>query len=173
MHRGLIRKKNRGSLTMEKIKESFLKDVPECGIVAVFIAKQTTADHQTKQVFNYFNKQEFGNYSHRIPMIMTRIVDFLDKKNKFVSGILQKFIQPKGDYNSILALYFEIEVCTKSLDVIRAIWSPNLVLFERAEALKRINDQKYDVYERAVTFEGEEFHSRKGTEPFTHRNKHY
>jgi hypothetical protein len=33
-------------------------------------------------------------------------------------------------------------------------------VFERRENLREINDLKYSLYERVVTFEGEEFHSR-------------
>jgi len=40
------------------------------------------------------------------------------------------------------------------------VWSPKICVFERRENLREINDLKYSLYERVVTFEGEEFHSR-------------
>ena len=40
------------------------------------------------------------------------------------------------------------------------MWSPKICVFERRENLREINDLKYSLYERVVTFEGEEFHSR-------------
>lgn len=46
--------------------------------------------------------------------------------------------------------------------MIRAVWSPKLVFFEKKESIKKINDQNYDVYERAFTFEAEDFHARTG-----------
>ena len=46
------------------------------------------------------------------------------------------------------------------VEVYRIVWSPKICVFERRENLREINDLKYSLYERVVTFEGEEFHSR-------------
>lgn len=46
------------------------------------------------------------------------------------------------------------------LEILRIVWSPKICVFERKENLKDLYDQKYDMYERVVTYEGEEFHSR-------------
>jgi hypothetical protein len=43
---------------------------------------------------------------------------------------------------------------------IRLIWSPNFCLFERKTNLLRLEDKKFDIYERAVTYEGKEFFSK-------------
>jgi len=47
------------------------------------------------------------------------------------------------------------------LDVIKAQWSPKLCLFEKIESLTKINDKKYDIYDRVLTFEAENFHSKE------------
>ena len=47
-------------------------------------------------------------------------------------------------------------------------WSPKLCLFEKCTNLKKINDIHYDIYERAVTYDGEEFQTR--TEPLKGNN---
>ncbi|CAG9330810.1 unnamed protein product [Blepharisma stoltei] len=69
---------------------------------------------------------------------------FLHYRNKSQDGILQKFIDPKGIKNS----------------QIQMVWSPSICLFEMRENTKDLYDLRYDLYERAVTFEGEEYHSR-------------
>merc|ERR1719181_1917717 len=56
-------------------------------------------------------------------------------------GILQKFVEPKGDQNNM----------------IRVLWSPKVCLLERRVNKRRLSDTKLDVYERAVTFEGSDF----------------
>jgi len=46
------------------------------------------------------------------------------------------------------------------LDVLRITWSPKICVFERKENLKMLRDKRFDMYERVVTYEGEEFHTR-------------
>jgi len=69
--------------------------------------------------------------------------DFLFNRQKEHNGIIQKFIDPKGKSNAI----------------IRAIWSPKLCLLEQRVNLKPVNDGRYDMYERCVTYEGAEHQS--------------
>merc|ERR1711912_70822 len=69
--------------------------------------------------------------------------DFLFNRQKEHNGIIQKFIDPKGKSNAI----------------IRAIWSPKLCLLEQRVNLKPINDGRYDIYDRCVTYEGAEHQS--------------
>ena len=40
------------------------------------------------------------------------------------------------------------------------MWSPKICVFERKENFKDLYDLKYDMYERVVTYEGEEYHSK-------------
>ena len=43
--------------------------------------------------------------------------------------------------------------------MIRAVWSPKVCLLERRVNVRKLQDEKYSKYERAVTFEGAEHHS--------------
>ena len=65
---------------------------------------------------------------------------------------MQKFEDPKGEHNITY----------------RLTWSPKLCLFEKCTNLKKVNDKHYDIYERAVTYDGEEFQTR--TEPLKGNN---
>ena len=66
------------------------------------------------------------------------------QRDKPYDGILQRFVDPKGTNNQVY----------------RIVWSPKICVFERRENMREITDHKYSLYERVVTFEGEEFHSR-------------
>ena len=97
----------------------------------------TSNDNPSKKneayIIEYFDRKKFN--------------DFLDKKIIYDDGILQKFEDPKGEYNITY----------------RLIWSPKLSLFEKCTNLRKINDKHFDIYERAVTYDGEEFQTK--TEP--------
>lgn len=54
---------------------------------------------------------------------------------------MQKFIDPKGDHNFIIRLH----------------WSPKLCILEKTINKKKIYDKRFNLYERAVTYDGEEF----------------
>ena len=47
-----------------------------------------------------------------------------------------------------------------SVDVMRMLWSPKICLFERRETKQPLYDMHFDMYERCLTYEGEEFHSK-------------
>lgn len=88
MDENRIKKKNKSKLTNKHIEESFLKRVPQSGVVAEYFYKvKSEGSDETKVIFEYFNVEEFKN--------------FISNKNKPNSGngILQRFLQPKGDYN--------------------------------------------------------------------------
>ncbi len=53
-------------------------------------------------------------------------------------------------------------MCFVSAAIIRAIWSPKVCLLERRVNVRKLMDERFSMYERAVTFEGEEFHSEAG-----------
>jgi hypothetical protein len=44
--------------------------------------------------------------------------------------------------------------------MIRAMWSPKVCLLERRQNVRKLLDVRYSIYERTVTFEGEEFNSK-------------
>lgn len=81
-----------------------------------------------KKVVEFLNKENFNH--------------FLYARKKTDEGILQKFIDPKGARNSM----------------IQVIWLQKFIFFELRENKKNLYDTRFDLYERAVTFEGEEFH---------------
>ena len=88
MDENRIKKKNKSKLNNESIRNSFLKKVPKCGVVAQYLYKVKAEEgEETKVIFEYFNEEEFKS--------------FIMKKNKpnNGNGVLQRFLQPKGDYN--------------------------------------------------------------------------
>ena len=81
------------------------------------------------------------------------IVDFIDNRAKCYDGVLQKFIDPKGAYNSTnIYIYIYIEV-------IKIAWSPQLCMAEIRCNRRPLYEKKYDIYERALTYEGPGFYS--------------
>ena len=69
---------------------------------------------------------------------------FLYHREKVNNGLIQRFIEPKGTRNTM----------------IRAIWSPKVCMLERRMNVHRLQDKRYGMYERAVTYEGPEFNSQ-------------
>ena len=177
-----LKKKNPGKLNNQHIKEVFLKHVSKSGIVCYFIYKKRTitskyeSDKPTliKTLKNLFNEEQNKlklkikqntNYENKkfssivntkkennIKYVIEyfdkkRFIEFLNNKLSYDDGVLQKFEDPKGDYNITY----------------RLTWSPKLSLYEKCSNLKKITDLHYDIYERAVTYDGEEFQTK--TEP--------
>ena len=177
-----IKRKNAVKLKNEFIKEAFLKNISKSGIVCYFIfsKKSYLSKYETdkptfeKIMKNILNNLEISNsnnelennnisYTNRIKNVKKdnfrinrtkyiieyynkeQFLEFLNNKPKFDEGILQKFEDPKGEYNTIY----------------RLIWSPKLSIVEKCSNLKKLNDKHYDIYERAVTYDGEEFQTKK------------
>jgi hypothetical protein len=82
----------------------------------------------SKKIVEFLNLENFNH--------------FLYSRKKSNEGILQKFIDPKGTKNSM----------------IQVVWMQKFIFFEVRENKKNLFDTRFDLYERAVTFEGEEFH---------------
>lgn len=101
--------------------------------------------------FEYLDRAAFC----KSRLLLSYIVKFLYERDKPYDGLLQKFVDAKGKNNCNKLHYLYLY-----LAVFRIIWSPKICLFERRENLREMNDQKFSLYERVVTFEGEEFHSR-------------
>ncbi len=62
-------------------------------------------------------------------------------------GILQRFVVPKEVRNT----------------VVRVLWTPHFCLYERRVNHLLLNDRRYDLYERACTYEGKEYYSHSRT----------
>ena len=183
-----LKKKNLIHLNNEHIKKVFLKNVSESGIVCYFISEKmnkTSKYESDKPTYEKIMKKIMGNfediksneenkndkrikssYKKHIKKDTIKLdnknyiieyynenqfIDFLNNKIKHEEGILQKFIDPKGEYNTIY----------------RITWSPKLSLFEKCSNLRKLYDKHYDIYERAVTYDGEEFQAK--TEPLKGR----
>lgn len=131
---GQIKKKNRYNLTSEKILEAFLKKRPlGCDIIAYFLSanktrKQSKAGKEDT-VIEYFDEQGLRAFLNR---------------QQTSNGVLQRFVQPKGNRSSML----------------RSIWSPKVCLLERRINVRKLHDTRFDLYERAATYEGAEVNSR-------------
>lgn len=125
-----IKKKNKQNLVNVRIEEAFNKRSIGCDIIAYYIS-EVTADGGTELATNieYFDRKGLH--------------EFLYNRWKEHNGVLQRFIEPKGVRNT----------------VIRAIWSPKVCLLERRVNSKQLHDQRYGLYERAVTYEGPEHFS--------------
>ncbi len=52
--------------------------------------------------------------------------------------------------------------CLKVTELIQAIWSPRVCVFTKRVNLRRLNETRFDVYERALTFDGPDFYSKNG-----------
>jgi hypothetical protein len=125
-----MKMRKKGEMTNQKIYDSFRKRKnPTCEVVAYYISTRDNEEGREMTSMEYFD--EAGLH------------DFLFNRQKEHNGIIQKFIDPKGKSNAI----------------IRAIWSPKLCLLEQRVNLKPVNDGRYDMYERCVTYEGAEHQS--------------
>jgi hypothetical protein len=125
-----MKMRKKGEMTNQKIYESFRKRKnPSCEVVAYYISTRESDEGKEMTSMEYFDDAGLN--------------DFLFNRQKEHNGIIQKFIDPKGKSNAI----------------IRAIWSPKLCLLEQRVNLKPINDGRYDIYDRCVTYEGAEHQS--------------
>ena len=71
---------------------------------------------------------------------------FLHFRKKPADGVLQRFIEPPSNHEA----------------QIQIVWTPKVSLFEHRVNHKDLFDLRYDLYERATTFEGEEYHCAIG-----------
>eukprot|EP00435_Cladocopium_sp_Y103_P059170 s779_g21.t1 len=136
---GTIKRKHKAKLDAEYILKEFLKRPLACGIVAYYV--QTSLDVDDAQrglvetglaptTIEYLNEEQLRE------LLFNRQMNRGD-------GLLQKFLEPPDARNNM----------------IRAQWSPKVCLIERRINRLNLNDTHYDMYERAVTFEGPDFHS--------------
>ena len=120
---GSIKRKSKEKLIEEYIKREFFKNASSSGIIAVL----------------YFieNSQRCVEF-----LTVPKFLNFLTEKKLRKDMILQKFLDPQGEYNNSFSI----------------LWTTNFSLFERKLNKVKLCSEKYDVYEKAVTFEGQDFH---------------
>lgn len=111
-----------------KLKTDIIKEYFTKNISSSEIVAWFMYIENNKKIVEFLNKENFNH--------------FLYSRKKTDEGILQKFIDPKGTRNSM----------------IQVIWLQKFIFFELRENKKNLFDTRFDLYERAVTFEGEEFH---------------
>ena len=130
---GKIKKKNRSNLLNARIEDSFTKNILGYDVIASFVSfpvnESGECNSSSAFTVEYFDRKEFQS--------------FLYERWETNNGILQKFIEPKTTRN----------------EVIRAIWSPKVILLERSLNVHQLHDHRYGLYERCVTYEGPEFYS--------------
>lgn len=131
---GRIKKKNRANLIGARIEEAFTKYILGYDIIASFISvpihsESDGPDHPTTTI-EFLDREGLTKFLY-------------NRKKEDSNGILQRFIEPKGVKN----------------ELIRAVWSPKLVLLERSENIHQLHDHRYGLYERCVTLEGPEYYA--------------
>ena len=140
---GRLRRKNKASIVNQKIFKDFTagarsdKDVVACHISEHPLAGDTSNQGHddgppasTHTVIQYFDKAS--------------LYEFLYHQEKVNDGCLQKFVRPKGLFNSM----------------IQACWSPQLCLLERRVNLSPLLSGRAPLQERTATYEGSEHLSR-------------
>jgi len=149
-----ILRKRRANLTLENIIEVFLTKASSRGIVgddevvAYFISSKTEAaatnnglnasldaydavvDNEMACSIEYFNKKTLR--------------EFLQPGKHNKSGILQRFINPHGGTHN---------------SCIRAVWTPKMCILERRRTKQSLHDNRFALYERAITFDGPDVYS--------------
>jgi len=131
---GKMKKKNKQNLLNVRIEEAMTKRALGCDVVASYIETTEGADES--------NQAEGAGALSRIEYFDRKgLHDFLYNRFKQESGVLQRFIEPQGTSNSL----------------VRAIWSPKVCLLERRINQHQLQDQRFGLYERAVTYEGPEY----------------
>lgn len=134
---GKVKRKNKSNLISGKIEDSFTKNMSGYDVVATFVS----ADH-VGQTFEEENG--VGAKNRKIEFLDRHgFHDFLYNRFDQTNGILQKFVEPKGNKN----------------EMIRAIWSPKVCLLERSVNKLYLHDTGYGLYERCITYEGPEAYS--------------
>jgi len=87
--------------------------------------------------------------SNRLPSVSFQTADFVLNREKALSGLLQKWVEPKGGHN-----------CKCQSALIKVVWSPLFSVLERRLNVHRLQDSSVDFYDRLATYEGLEFNSQ-------------
>eukprot|EP00930_Biecheleria_cincta_P096757 TRINITY_DN88551_c0_g1_i1.p1 TRINITY_DN88551_c0_g1~~TRINITY_DN88551_c0_g1_i1.p1 ORF type:complete len:837 (+),score=141.65 TRINITY_DN88551_c0_g1_i1:44-2554(+) len=136
---GTIKRKHKTKLNEEHIEKEFLKRGSSSGIVAYFVTTFTDEEDANRGLAGTSEAPTTMQYFDE-----AGLRDFLrNKQRRKGDGILQRFLEPADGRNNMT----------------RAMWSPKVCLLERRVNRLALNDCRYDMYERAVTFEGHDFHS--------------
>lgn len=143
-----VKRKAKVNLTNALIEHEFTKKRAPTDIVACYL--YFAANNTTKNSNNGSSGAETTETTETTSATVTEyfdadaLRDFLYRRDKSAGGMLQKFVLPKGTSNA----------------TVRAIWSPKICLLERRVNVRNVHDKRVSVYERGVTFDGPDLHSR-------------
>lgn len=151
---GTIKRKSKAKCTCEHIEKEFTKRPSPSGIVAYYAAAAAAPGLDDLSKLAATGEASAGEAGGEAARAARTTIEYLDAAglHKFLfegsrrlrsDGVLQRFVEPKGESNTML----------------RALWSPKVCLLERRINCLRLSETRYDMYERAVTFEGPDFHS--------------
>ena len=137
---GRLKRKNKANIVNQRILAHFSaharseRDVVACHICEQALDPNADAEEgrttRTETVIRYFDR--------------AGLKEFLFNEEKVNDGCLQKFVRPKGLFNSM----------------IQAAWSPQLCLLERRVNLTPLLSGRAPLQERTATYEGSEHLSR-------------
>jgi len=124
---GSLKRKSKASIVNKKIYADFTKNVNSANdVVAYHICEQKRESHTPETCIRYFDSKGLH--------------DFLFHEEKLDDGCLQKFIQPKGLYNTM----------------IQAAWSPQMCLLERRVNVHHLRSSRVPLLQRTATYDGDE-----------------
>lgn len=143
-----IMRKRRGNLTLANIEEVLLNKaasrgkVEDTDIVAYFItSKGGDVTHNDQRARSYTDGSSC-NIEYFNKRTLHEFLQQGGRNNK--SGILQRFVNPYGGRHN---------------SQIRAIWTPKLCVLERRRTKQDLQDTRFALCERAITFDGPDVHS--------------
>ena len=137
-HSGELLRKSKNKVSHKYIAQEFLNSSVDSGLVAQYLSFEEQ-DLSSKATVHFFQQDSFS---------ISHSDDFVHNREKTLSGLLQHWIEPKGDHN-----------CNVSSALIKVIWSPLFSVLERRVNRHKIHDTDIDFYDRLVTYEGLEFNS--------------
>jgi hypothetical protein len=142
---GMIKRKNSTNVTPQTILEVFTRrktkrsvhHASNSGIIAVLISDAHPSADITEE-------DRIGSATvEYLDEVLLR--DFLERRAVTFSGLLQKWVDPKGHSNSM----------------IHATWTPKLCSVACLTNVKSMSDRRSTMYERAVTFDGADSFTRR------------
>lgn len=142
---GLIKRKNSSNVTPRNILDAFtrrktkrsVQHAGSSGIIAVLVSDAHQNDMITEE-------DQVGSATvEYLDEVLLR--DFLERRAVKFSGILQKWVDPKGQNNSM----------------IHATWTPTMCKVTCLTNVKSMSDRRSTMYERAVTFDGADSFTRR------------
>lgn len=75
-------------------------------------------------------------------LTLPKFMAFIRERKKYKTMMLQKFVDPSGENNISYSV----------------MWTSNFCMFEKKKNKLKLYNEKFDIFERAVTFEGKDYH---------------